>query len=169
MEYFKQKVKKNEVGSSAMPHKVNPIDFENAEGNLGLANSIFTHLSEKLPISRLQRDLSDSTVLRNLGVPISHSLIAYKSLLKGLEKIIINKEKITEDLENNWLVISEAIQTILRREGFKNPYELMKNLTRGNQKIKENEIINFIQSLPVSEKIKKELLKINPKNYTGKI
>ena len=169
MEYFKQKVKKNEVGSSAMPHKVNPIDFENAEGNLGLANSIFTHLSEKLPISRLQRDLSDSTVLRNLGVPISHSLIAYKSLLKGLEKIIINKEKITEDLENNWLVISEAIQTILRREGFKNPYELMKDLTRGKQKIKENEIINFIQSLPVSEKIKKELLRINPKNYTGKI
>ena len=169
MDYFKQKVNKNEVGSSAMPHKVNPIDFENAEGNLGLANALLSHLSSKLPISRLQRDLSDSTVLRNLGVPISHSVIAYKSLLKGLGKIIINTKKIDEDLENNWLVISEAIQTILRREGFESPYELMKNLTRKNKKITGKEIIEFIKSLPISEKIKKELLQINPKNYTGKI
>ena len=169
MDYFKQKVKKNEVGSSAMPHKVNPIDFENAEGNLGVANALFEHLSSKLPISRLQRDLSDSTVLRNLGVPISHSIIAYKSICKGLNKIIINKERIEQDLNNNWLIISEAIQTILRREGFKNPYEVMKDLTRKNSKIQENEIKEFINHLPVSEKIKKELLQITPQNYTGKI
>ena len=169
MDYFKQKVNKNEVGSSAMPHKVNPIDFENAEGNLGVANALFEHLSSKLPISRLQRDLSDSTVLRNLGVPIAHSIIAYKSLCKGLNKIILNKEIVEQDLDNNWLIISEAIQTILRREGFKNPYELMKNLTRKNKKIQKHEIKEFINNLPVSEKIKKELLILSPQNYTGKV
>ena len=168
MNYFKQKLNKNEVGSSAMPHKVNPIDFENAEGNLGIANSLLSHLANKLPISRLQRDLTDSTVLRNLGVPISHTVIAYKSILKGLNKITINNRKISEDLDNNWLVISEAIQTILRREGYKNPYELMKDLTRNNQNIKEKEIIKFIESLPISKNIKSELLRINPENYTGK-
>ena len=168
MNYFKQKLNKNEVGSSAMPHKVNPIDFENAEGNLGIANSLLSHLANKLPISRLQRDLTDSTVLRNLGVPISHTVIAYKSILKGLNKITINNRKISEDLDNNWLVISEAIQTILRREGYKNPYELMKDLTRNNQNIKEKEIIKFIESLPISKKIKSELLRVNPENYTGK-
>ena len=169
MNYFKQKLNKDEVGSSAMPHKVNPIDFENAEGNLGVANALLSHLSNKLPISRLQRDLTDSTVLRNLGVPISHTIIAFKSILKGLNKISINSNKISEDLENNWLVISEAIQTILRREGFKKPYELMKDLTRNNQMIKEKEIITFIESLPISKKIKSELMKIKPGNYTGKI
>ena len=169
MNYFKQKLNKDEVGSSAMPHKVNPIDFENAEGNLGVANALLSHLSNKLPISRLQRDLTDSTVLRNLGVPISHTIIAFKSILKGLNKISINSNKISEDLENNWLVISEAIQTILRREGFKKPYELMKDLTRNNQMIKEKEIITFIESLPISKKIKSELIKIKPGNYTGKI
>ena len=148
-----------------MPHKVNPIDFENAEGNLGVANALLSHLSNKLPISRLQRDLTDSTVLRNLGVPISHTIIAFKSILKGLNKISINSNKISEDLENNWLVISEAIQTILRREGFKKPYELMKDLTRNNQMIKEKEIITFIESLPISKKIKSELMKIKPGNY----
>ncbi len=168
MDYFKQIVKKKEVGSSAMPHKINPIDFENSEGNLGVANALLTHLSEKLPISRLQRDLTDSTVLRNLGVPISHSFIAYNNLLKGLSKLIVNENKIKQDLDDNWLVVSEAIQTILRREGFNNPYELLKNLTRKNKNIGESEIKNLINSLKIDEKIKKELLKINPENYTGK-
>ncbi len=168
IDYFKQIVTKKEVGSSAMPHKINPIDFENSEGNLGVANSLLTHLSGKLPISRLQRDLTDSTVLRNLGVPIAHSFIAYNSLLKGLQKLIVNEKKIKEDLDKNWLVVSEAIQTILRREGFENPYELLKDLTRKNKYIGENEIKSFINSLKISNKIKKELLKINPQNYTGK-
>ena len=151
-----------------MPHKINPIDFENSEGNLGVANSLLTHLSEKLPISRLQRDLTDSTVLRNLGVPIAHSFIAYNSLLKGLNKLIVNEKKIKQDLDKNWLVVSEAIQTILRREGFENPYELLKDLTRNNKYIGENEIKNFINSLKTNNTIKKELLKIKPENYTGK-
>jgi len=168
IDYFKQIVTKKEVGSSAMPHKINPIDFENSEGNLGVANSLLTHLSGKLPISRLQRDLTDSTVLRNLGVPIAHSFIAYNSLLKGLKKLIVNENKIKEDLEKNWLVVSEAIQTILRREGFENPYELLKDLTRKNKYIGEKEIKSFINSLEISNTIKKELLKINPQNYTGK-
>ncbi len=168
IDYFKQIVTKKEVGSSAMPHKINPIDFENSEGNLGVANSLLTHLSEKLPISRLQRDLTDSTVLRNLGVPIAHSFIAYNSLLKGLKKLIVNENKIKEDLDKNWLVVSEAIQTILRREGFENPYELLKDLTRKNKYIGEKEIKSFINSLQISNTIKKELLKINPQNYTGK-
>jgi adenylosuccinate lyase len=168
MNYFNQKIKKHEVGSSAMPHKVNPIDFENAEGNLGVANALLTHLSEKLPISRLQRDLSDSTVMRNLGVPIAHSVISYKAIMKGLNKLIVNHEKIEEELNDNWVIISEAIQTILRREGIKNPYEKLKALTRQNKKIKEKDISNFIDSLELSERIKKELKKITPTNYTGK-
>ena len=168
MNYFNQKIRKNEVGSSAMPHKVNPIDFENAEGNLGVANALFTHLSEKLPISRLQRDLSDSTVMRNLGVPIAHSIISYKAIIKGLNKLIVNHAKINKELNENWAIISEAIQTILRREGIKNPYEKLKELTRQNEKIREEDIVNFIDSLELSEKIKKELKKINPTNYTGK-
>ena len=168
MNYFNQKISKNEVGSSAMPHKVNPIDFENAEGNLGVANALFTHLSEKLPISRLQRDLSDSTVMRNLGVPIAHSIISYKAIIKGLNKLIVNHAKINEELNENWAIISEAIQTILRREGIKNPYEKLKELTRQNEKIREEDIVNFIDSLELSEKIKKELKEINPTNYTGK-
>ena len=168
MNYFNQKINKNEVGSSAMPHKVNPIDFENAEGNLGVANALLSHLSEKLPISRLQRDLSDSTVMRNLGVPIAHSVISYKAIMKGLNKLIVNHEKIEEELSDNWVIISEAIQTILRREGVKNPYEKLKALTRQNKKIKKKDISNFIDSLELSEKIKKELKKINPTNYTGK-
>ncbi|MAZ55877.1 MAG: adenylosuccinate lyase [Flavobacteriales bacterium] len=168
MNYFNQKISKNEVGSSAMPHKVNPIDFENAEGNLGVANALFTHLSEKLPISRLQRDLSDSTVMRNLGVPIAHSIISYKAIIKGLNKLIVNHAKINEELNENWAIISEAIQTILRREGIKNPYEKLKELTRQNEKIREEDIVNFIDSLELSEKIKKELKQINPTNYTGK-
>ena len=167
MEYLKQKIKKGEVGSSAMPHKVNPIDFENAEGNLGLANALFEHLSAKLPISRLQRDLTDSTVLRNVGVPLSHTLIALKSLLKGLNKIIINKNKIDEDLENNWNVVAEAIQTILRKENYPNPYEILKDLTRKNEKINAKVIAEFIDSLDISENIKIELKKITPNNYTG--
>ena len=168
MDYFKQVVNKKEVGSSAMPHKINPIDFENSEGNLGLANSLFKHLSEKLPISRLQRDLTDSTVLRNLGVPIAHSFIAYNNLLKGLNKLIVNEDKIKEDLDKNWLVVSEAIQTILRREGFKNPYEQLKNLTRNNKHVGEKEIKLFINSLKINNKLKNELMKIKPDNYTGK-
>ena len=168
MNYFNQKINKNEVGSSAMPHKVNPIDFENAEGNLGVANALLTHLSEKLPISRLQRDLSDSTVMRNLGVPIAHTIISYKAIMKGLNKLLVNKEKIEEELNDNWVIISEAIQTILRREGVKNPYEKLKELTRQNKKIKSIHIEKFIESLKVSEKIKQELKKINPTNYTGK-
>ncbi len=167
MNYFKQKINKKEIGSSTMPHKINPIDFENAEGNLGIANAIFSHLSQKLPVSRLQRDLSDSTVLRNIGVPIAHSILAIKSLLKGLNKLIVNKEQIRNDLINNWQVVAEAIQTILRREGFSNAYEQLKELTRKNEKIDKQQIINFIDSLPISKKIKQELKKITPENYTG--
>ena len=165
--YLIQKVNKNEVGSSAMPHKVNPIDFENAEGNLLLANSQFSFLAEKLPISRLQRDLTDSTVTRNIGVPISHTLIAIESIKKGMDKIDVNKLKIEMDLENNWAVVSEAIQTILRRENISKPYELLKDLTRGNDEINKESIQNFIKKLPVSEKVKKELLSITPQNYIG--
>ena len=167
MEYFKQQLKKGEVGSSAMPHKVNPIDFENAEGNLGMANAIFEHLSAKLPISRLQRDLTDSTVLRNVGVPFSHSLIAYNSLIKGLNKLLLNEDKLKADLEANWAVVAEAIQTILRREGYPKPYEALKNLTRTNVKIGEKDIKKFIDSLKVTAKVKTELKKITPHNYTG--
>ena len=166
-DYFNQKINKNEVGSSAMPHKVNPIDFENAEGNLGLANSIFRHFSQKLPISRLQRDLTDSTVLRNAGVPIAHSILSFESLIKGLKKLDVNKEKIHDDLNENWIVIAEAIQTILRREGYKNPYEKIKELTRNNKKITKNDLLVFINGLDVSKQIKKELKNISPKNYTG--
>ena len=167
MDYFKQKIKKGEIGSSAMPHKVNPIDFENSEGNLGIANSIFNHLSSKLPISRLQRDLTDSTVLRNIGVPIAHTVIGINSTIKGINKILLNKNKIEEDLENNWIVISEAIQTVLRREGYPKPYEALKKLTRKNEKIDKITFSNFINSLEISEKVKKELMKISPFNYTG--
>jgi adenylosuccinate lyase len=167
MDYFRQKIKKGEIGSSAMPHKVNPIDFENGEGNLGYANAIFEHLSMKLPISRLQRDLTDSTVLRNIGVPIGHSLIAFNSLLKGLNKLIVNTDKIKSDLENNWAVVAEAIQTILRREGYPNPYEALLNLTRTNQKITYESITNFIDSLNLNDSVKSELKAITPFNYTG--
>lgn len=167
MDYFKQKIVAGEVGSSAMPHKVNPIDFENAEGNLGLANAIFTHLAEKLPVSRLQRDLTDSTVLRNVGVPFGHGLIALKSLSKGLSKLILNSEKIESDLEDNWAVVAEAIQTILRRENYPNPYEKLKELTRKNEKMNRESIAAFIETLEVSDTLKKELLKISPHNYTG--
>ncbi|MFL2573525.1 MAG: adenylosuccinate lyase [Flavobacteriales bacterium] len=167
MDYFKQKINKNEVGSSAMPHKVNPIDFENAEGNLGIANSICTFMANKLPISRLQRDLTDSTVLRNVGLPISHSLIAIKSLKKGINKLVINEEKINYDLEENWAVVAEAIQTILRREGYPNPYEALKELTRLNSKITNKTIKEFIDSLEINDKIKEELKNISPSNYTG--
>jgi len=167
MEYFKQKIKEGEVGSSAMPHKVNPIDFENSEGNLGLANAIFEHLSAKLPISRLQRDLTDSTVLRNVGVPFGHTIIGFKSTLKGLDKLLLNTPKFAQDLENNWAVVAEAIQTILRREGYPNPYEALKGLTRTNDTINEQSISKFIDTLDVSEAIKTELKAINPSNYTG--
>ena len=162
MDYFKQKTKKGEVGSSAMPHKVNPIDFENAEGNLGMANALLEHLSGKLPISRLQRDLTDSTVLRNIGVPVAHILIAFQSLEKGLSKLILNEAAIQEDLENNWPVVAEAIQTILRRENYPNPYEALKELTRGKQKIDKKAIHQFIQSLKISAALKKELKAITP-------
>jgi adenylosuccinate lyase len=167
MDYFSQKIKKGEVGSSAMPHKINPIDFENGEGNMGYANAIFGFLSEKLPVSRLQRDLTDSTVLRNIGVPIGHTLIAFKSILKGLNKLIVNTDKINSDLESNWAVVSEAIQTILRREGYPKPYEALLDLTRTNQKITHASITTFIENLDVSEDIKAELNAINPFNYTG--
>jgi len=167
MDYFKQKIKEGEIGSSAMPHKVNPIDFENSEGNLGIANAIFEHLAAKLPVSRLQRDLTDSTVLRNIGVPIAHGLIAYKSLLKGLNKLILNKEALEKDLENNWAVVAEAIQTILRREGYPKPYEALKELTRTNSHITKDSISIFIDTLQVSDEIKKELKTISPSNYTG--
>ncbi len=165
--YFSQKIQKNEVGSSAMPHKVNPIDFENAEGNLGIANAIYQHLSMKLPISRLQRDLTDSTVLRNVGVPMGHNMIAFASLLKGMGKLQINEAKIKHDLEENWAVVAEAIQTVLRRESFPNPYEALKALTRKNEKITEKSIQEFIGELEVSEEIKTELRQITPYNYTG--
>ncbi len=167
MDYFKQKIKAGEVGSSAMPHKVNPIDFENAEGNLGIANAIFEHLSSKLPISRLQRDLTDSTVLRNIGVPISHTMIALNSFERGLNKLIINKEAINRDLENNWAVVAEAIQTILRRENYPNPYETLKELTRTNNTINKESIEVFIEKLNVAESVKKELRAITPQSYTG--
>ncbi len=167
MDYFKQKITKGEVGSSAMPHKVNPIDFENSEGNLGIANAIFEHLAAKLPISRLQRDLTDSTVLRNVGVPLAHTIIAFKSTLKGLNKLLLNKQKFAQDLENNWAVVAEAIQTILRRENYPNPYEALKGLTRTNEKINQTSIANFIDSLDVTESIKIELKTITPSNYTG--
>ncbi|WP_314312383.1 adenylosuccinate lyase [Hoylesella saccharolytica] len=167
MEYFKQQIKAGEVGSSAMPHKVNPIDFENSEGNLGIANALFQFLSEKLPVSRLQRDLTDSTVLRNIGVPMGHTLIAIQSTLKGLRKLILNEEKLSEDLAETWAVVAEAIQTILRREGYPHPYEALKALTRTNEKMTETTIHAFIQGLNVDDNVKKELMKINPWNYTG--
>lgn len=167
MEYFKQKIKKGEVGSSAMPHKVNPIDFENSEGNLGLANAILEHLSHKLPISRLQRDLTDSTVIRNIGVPMGHSLIAFQSTLKGLRKLLLHEECIRRDLDNCWAVVAEAIQTILRREAYPHPYEALKALTRTNEAITEERIHNFIDGLEVNDEVKKELRAITPHNYTG--
>ena len=167
MDYFKQKIKAGEIGSSAMPHKVNPIDFENSEGNLGIANALFEHLAAKLPVSRLQRDLTDSTVLRNVGIPFAHTLIAFQSTLKGLGKLLLNKEKFEQDLENNWAVVAEAIQTILRREGYPNPYEALKGLTRTNAKIDRTSIADFIDTLTVSASIKKELKAISPQNYTG--
>ncbi len=167
MDYFKQKIKEGEIGSSAMPHKVNPIDFENSEGNLGIANALFEHLAGKLPISRLQRDLTDSTVLRNVGVPIAHSLLAIKSLQKGLSKLIINENKIKADLDDNWAVVAEAIQTVLRRENFQKPYEALKELTRKNEKVTSQSIAEFIDNLSVSESIKTELKAITPFNYTG--
>ncbi|MBR2195571.1 MAG: adenylosuccinate lyase [Salinivirgaceae bacterium] len=167
MEYFKQKIKAGEVGSSAMPHKVNPIDFENAEGNLGVANAVFEHFSAKLPISRMQRDLTDSTVLRNIGVPLGHTVIALKSLQKGLGKLILNEDKLKADLEANWSVVAEALQTILRREGYPKPYETLKELTRTNSKVTEQSIHEFIQTLNVSDSVKEEMMKITPHNYTG--
>ncbi len=167
LNYFKQKIKKGEVGSSAMPHKVNPIDFENSEGNLGIANALFEHLSAKLPVSRLQRDLTDSTVLRNIGVPMAHTLISFLSTQKGLDKLLLNKAAIEKDLEDNWAVVAEAIQTILRREAYPDPYEALKRLTRTNEKITEKSLSDFIDSLDVSMQIKTELKSINPGNYTG--
>ncbi|MBN1990201.1 MAG: adenylosuccinate lyase [Bacteroidales bacterium] len=167
MDYFKQKIKKGEVGSSAMPHKVNPIDFENAEGNLGVANAVFEHLSAKLPLSRLQRDLTDSTVIRNIGVPLAHTVISFKSLLKGLDKLIINTDAINADLDKNWGVVAEAVQTILRREGYPNPYEALKELTRTNKPITQEELKLFVDGLNVDPHVKAELLAITPFNYTG--
>lgn len=167
MDYFKQKIKKGEVGSSAMPHKVNPIDFENGEGNLGIANALFEHLASKLPVSRLQRDLTDSTVLRNVGVPFGNSLIAYKSIQKGLGKLLLNKDQLEHDLENNWAVVAEAIQTILRRENYPNPYEALKELTRRNEKVNAETISAFVETLDISEELKSELKAITPSNYTG--
>jgi adenylosuccinate lyase len=167
LDYFKQKLKAGEVGSSAMPHKVNPIDFENAEGNIGIANALLEHLSGKLPVSRLQRDLTDSTVLRNLGVPFAHTLIAHASLLKGLDKLILNEQALKEDLEKNWAVVAEAIQTILRREGYPRPYEALKDLTRTNSVITKESLHIFVDGLDVSDKVKKELMAITPHNYTG--
>jgi adenylosuccinate lyase len=167
MNYFKQKIKAGEVGSSAMPHKINPIDFENSEGNLGIANAIFEHLSSKLPISRLQRDLSDSTVVRNIGVPVAHTVIALKSLLKGLNKLILNEDRIRADLQDNWAVVAEAIQTILRREGYPKPYEALKALTRTHQRIDQKGITDFIDTLDISKNVKDELTRITPENYTG--
>jgi adenylosuccinate lyase len=167
MDYFKQKVKKGETGSSTMPHKVNPIDFENAEGNLGIANALFGHLSAKLPVSRLQRDLTDSTVIRNIGVPLAHTLIAFTSILKGLDKLILNEPKIVADLNQNWAVVTEAIQTILRRENYPDPYETLKELSRGKEGITQKSLAVFIDSLKVSKRVKEELKQINPFHYTG--
>lgn len=167
MEYFKQKLKEGEVGSSAMPHKVNPIDFENSEGNIGVANAIYEHLSAKLPVSRLQRDLTDSTVLRTIGVPIAHTFIAFKSTLKGLDKLLLNESAFDRDLENNWAVVAEAIQTVLRREGFPKPYEALKGLTRKNEAITKDTVHDFVDSLDISSELKEELKKITPQNYTG--
>jgi adenylosuccinate lyase len=167
LDYFKQQIKTDEIGSSAMPHKVNPIDFENAEGNLGVANTLFAHLATKLPISRLQRDLTDSTVTRNIGVPLAHTLIALKSLLRGLDKLILNEEVIRRDLRNNWAVVAEAIQTVLRREGYPEPYEALKDLTRTHTRIDQGAITEFIQSLDVADEVKSELLRITPENYIG--
>ena len=167
MDYFKQNIEEGEVGSSAMPHKVNPIDFENSEGNLGIANVLFGYLAEKLPVSRLQRDLTDSTVLRNVGIPFGHTLIGFQSTFKGLGKLLLNKEKIKSDLENNWAVVAEAIQTILRREGYLNPYEALKELTRTNDVINQESIHRFIDQLEIDSKIKAELKTITPFNYTG--
>ena len=167
MEYFKQKIKAGEVGSSAMPHKVNPIDFENSEGNMGMANAILQFLAQKLPISRLQRDLTDSTVLRNVGVPMGHGMIAIQSTLKGLRKLILNEQALQRDLDNTWAVVAEAIQTILRRESYPNPYEALKALTRTNTQMTEERIHEFIQGLDVSDAVKAELMAITPSNYTG--
>ncbi len=167
MDYFRQKIRKGEIGSSAMPHKINPVDFENGEGNLGYANAIFRHMAGKLPVSRLQRDLSDSTVLRNIGVPLGHTLIAFKSILKGLNKLIVNDEKINNDLENNWTVVAEAIQTILRREGYPRPYEALLELTRTHEKVTRESILNFIESLEISEAVKDEIKTVTPFNFTG--
>ncbi len=167
MDYFKQKIVANEVGSSTMPHKVNPIDFENCEGNLGIANSLFDHLSNKLPISRLQRDLTDSTVLRNIGVPIAHSVVSFLSLARGLGKLLLNQQKIHQDLEDNWLVVSEAIQTVLRREGVKEPYELLKKLTRTNEKVTQQAVNTFVDGLDISKDLKRELKAITPFSYIG--
>jgi adenylosuccinate lyase len=167
MEYFKQRVVAGEVGSSAMPHKVNPIDFENSEGNLGIANAIFEHLSAKLPVSRLQRDLTDSTVLRNIGVPVGHTIIAFQSILKGLGKLLLNETKLGEDLDKNWMVVSEAIQNILRREGYPKPYEALKSLTRGKAQVTQEDIHDFIDELDVDEIVKGELKAITPRNYVG--
>ena len=167
MDYFKQKSKKEEIGSSAMPHKINPIDFENAEGNLGVANALFEHFSSKLPVSRLQRDLTDSTVLRNIGVPFSHTIIAFRSIEKGLDKLVLNENRLQQDLENNWAVVAEAIQSILRREKFPQPYEALKDLTRGQEVINKSSIHGFIDGLKISATLKKELKKITPHNYTG--
>lgn len=167
MDYFKQKILDGEVGSSAMPHKVNPIDFENSEGNLGIANALFEYFAGKLPISRLQRDLTDSTVLRNIGTPFGHSLIGFSSTKKGLSKLLLNQDKIQQDLSENWAVVAEAIQTILRREGYPNPYEALKGLTRTNQEINQDSLLTFIDALEIDTKIKAELKKITPFNYTG--
>jgi adenylosuccinate lyase len=167
MDYFKQKIKKGEIGSSAMPHKVNPIDFENAEGNFGIANAMLEYLAAKLPVSRLQRDLTDSTVLRNIGVPFAHIIIALKSIEKGLGKLVLNEQKLSEDLDNNWAVVAEAIQTILRRENYPNPYEALKDLTRGNGTINKESLHKFIDGLKIAATVKKELKKITPNNYTG--
>ncbi|MEA3477446.1 MAG: adenylosuccinate lyase, partial [Bacteroidota bacterium] len=167
LDYFKQEIRKGEVGSSTMPHKVNPIDFENAEGNLGVANAVFEHLSAKLPISRLQRDLTDSTVTRNIGVPMAHTIISIKSLIKGIDKLLLNQDKIEADLEDNWAVVAEAIQTILRKEGYPNPYEQLKELTRSNKKIDREAIFNFIDKLKINRDLKESLKKIKPQNYTG--
>ena len=167
MDYFKQKLRKDEVGSSAMPHKVNPIDFENAEGNLGIANALLEHLSSKLPISRLQRDLTDSTVLRNIGIPLAHTVLAFRSIEKGLEKLVLNQQKISDDLDNNWAVVAEAIQTVLRRENFPEPYEALKQLTRGNAAINKQSMHSFIESLKIPATVKKELKKITPHTYRG--